>query len=168
MKKLYLFLGVIFLSAVQLFAQNPAVLDQKNGFRDALFGMPLSAFSNMVRVDTAVYASTYIRTTDTLEIGDFKVSRITYSFYKDTFYNVNIQSGDEADSRGVLGVMNHLYGQGYQPDPQAQKYNWYGTNVFAIYDEKDGKANLVITDNIILKKKLSDDKLRQQQAGSKM
>ena len=168
MKKLYLLFALILVSVIQMRAQNAAMLDQKNGFRDALFGMPLSAFSNLVRVDTAVYVSTYIRSTDTLEIGDYKVSRITYSFYKDTLYDVTIQANDEADSRGVLGVMNHLYGQGYQPDPKMQKFNWYGTNVFAIYDEKGGKANLVITDNIILKKKLADEKLRQQQSGSKM
>ena len=78
-----LFLFFIFPSS--LFAQAKYfVLDQKYGFRDTRFEMPISALKGLVMLlpEESKYVKTYIRPNDKLLVGNAQLNKIVYQFYK--------------------------------------------------------------------------------------
>jgi hypothetical protein len=106
---------VMFLSQSATAQGTSGALDTKNGFRDAKFGMLLSAFKGMVSTGTTVAGNgrktiEYKRLSDVLRIGDIKLISISYTFYNDKLYYISIVS-DEEERAPLQNTFTQAYGK---------------------------------------------------------
>ncbi len=119
-------------------AQNVAALDAKSGFRTYKFGMAPSAISNLVRIKQDPYGNRnvfkYTKKDENLLLGPYKLSGITYEFYKDKLMNVTL-STDANNAKGILELLLKLYGnlgQSAKADNNVREvnnYEWFGKKV---------------------------------------
>lgn len=130
MKNLIIILLLVFVPIV-LFGQNLKALDEKYGFREMKFEMPLSSLKNHVEVEKGFYKST----TENLKLGDYKLSEVVYSFYKGQLYVIMIETKGFENSSGVLKILQQAYGNGYQSNEYIERYVWFGEKVFMSYDQ---------------------------------
>jgi len=107
---------IVFLLSQSATAQGTSgTLDAKNGFRDAKFGMPLSAFKGIVptgsiSVSNGVKTVEYKRPSDVLRIGDIKLVSISYTFYNDKLYYISIGAAEE-DRAQLQYTFTQAYGK---------------------------------------------------------
>lgn len=90
-------------------------LDEKNGFQDAKFGMPLSAFSGMIPDDNnepGYSHQTYTRVSDKKMLGEIPLSLVEYTFYKDRLISIQFRAEGEENSYNVLQALRTAYGPG--------------------------------------------------------
>ena len=118
-----------------IFIANKAIaqtaLDNKNGFRDAKFGMPISAFKGMKRdksTDGITELKFYTRATDIKKLGDIPLNSITYTFNKvDRLMSILI-TADEQYGEDILETLNSAYGKGWHCTWCTAKGEWYMWN----------------------------------------
>jgi len=92
-----------------------AALDEKNGFQDAKFGMPLSAFSGMIpdeNNESGYSHQTYTRLSDKKMLGEIPLSLVEYTFYKDRLISIQFRAEGEENSYNVLQALRTAYGPG--------------------------------------------------------
>ena len=113
--KTILLISVLILFGFNSFSQNLKALDDKYGFRDAKYEMPLSSFKNLIFVsrDDNIYEETYKATNIDLTIGDYRLEGIEYTFYKKKLVNISITiSNSSYHQEGILKVLEAAYGEG--------------------------------------------------------
>ena len=85
---------------------DASTLDEKNGFRDARFGAPLSSFLNMRQTEQEQYRTktvkAYERETDDLNVFGQRVSHIIYYFFKGKLFLVRLEWSDDAAGSAVI------------------------------------------------------------------
>ena len=142
-----------------------AGIDEKNGFRDHHFGDDIAAFPGLVPVNS--YGPPDIKeyqlpaSKENLQIGEVKLSTITYSFYKDKFYSVLVQTKmpDNASFEKLTAAATALYGKGelFGSGPGT---GWYGKKVngsVAIeHDSGYDKLRMKLTSKTIEKQREAD------------
>lgn len=155
MKKITLLLLLLmFLS--ETFAQNLKKLDEKNGFRNYIFGTNISQYPDLKEIaDEEGYYTSLI---DTLKIGDYDLKRIAYSFYKDKLTEIVIETEGYLNSRGFLSILQKAYGSGYKPNRYMEKYAWLGKKVKMMYQE-----NSITNDATVLIFSVELSKLKDQE-----
>ncbi len=148
MKILPIFLLFIVIP-ITVIGQNIKSLDEKYGFREMKFETHFSSIKNLVKVEEGFYKST----TENLKLGDYKLSEVTYSFYKDQLYIILIQTKGLINSRGVLKILQQAYGEGIQSNEYIERYYWDGEKTLMSYEQ-----NSVTDDALIIMwcKKLAD------------
>ena len=87
-------------------------LDERNGFRSARFGTPLTAFSNLKLIETRNGFDCFERPEDDLTIGDATLSQIRYCFYRDRLASVVLSAQGVEATQQLLRAMRASYGQG--------------------------------------------------------
>lgn len=105
-------------------------LDDKYGFRDLRFGVPKSEIAGLLLVGADGDNSLYKRASDDLQIGEAAVSSITYCFYKDKFYAVQI-AAPAANFNALLSALSSAYGKPYV----SNKYRWRGNTAGLTLEE---------------------------------
>lgn len=120
------------------FGQNLKALDDKYGFREAMFEMPVSSFKNLEfsSRDDNIYETTYKVKNADLTIGDYKFEEIKYKFYKNKLMNISITINDDLYNReGILNVLEVAYGKGvFESEAMFEKsYYWHGAKVSMFY-----------------------------------
>ncbi|MGD0756205.1 MAG: hypothetical protein ABR927_14220 [Bacteroidales bacterium] len=127
-----LFASIFILSRLISSGQNLKALDDKNGFREAKFGMSASSFKKLEQMKepplvgldpsknknvdrTKLYpvkGSYYDKDVD-LHIGNFPLDYVVYHFYKDKLVSIGIKvSQGLTNQNGVLEVLETAYGKG--------------------------------------------------------
>jgi len=130
--KTALFVSLFLLNNLFSFGQNLKALDDKNGFREAKFGVSPSSFKNLEQVKTTpiigldpeksknvdrtklypVKGEYYDKDVD-LHIGNFPLDYVVYHFYKDKLVSIGIKvSQGLTNQDGVLDVLETAYGKG--------------------------------------------------------
>jgi hypothetical protein len=166
MKRIALLLTVfmVALSTVS-FAQNLKKLDEKNGFRDAVFGTDTTVYNDLVEVERDGNTIYYKRSSENLVVGDFQLETVTYGFYKGKLSTIIVSTKGYSNSRGLLQVFNTQYGRGYQDNRYMEKYTWRGKNVLMSYNENSATNDANI---FMWSKQLSDQEaLDKKNAASK-
>jgi len=130
MKKItFLFSLLVFTTVLN--AQNLKALDEKYGFREAIFETPIDSFKNFKEVQTNFYSST----SENLSIGDYSFDKVYYAFYKKQLYSVIIKTKGYSNSRGFLSILQKAYGNGSQSNEYIEKYYWFGELVTLSYNQ---------------------------------
>jgi hypothetical protein len=121
-------------------AQNLKALDDKYGFRAAKLEMSPSSFPNLKLtasdMDDFPNTKTYVCTNIDKQIGDFTIDEITYWFYKEQLYTIEITvSSGYSNQQGVLKVLEAAYGKGdfRKSSFGSDEYVWHGARVNMIY-----------------------------------
>jgi hypothetical protein len=165
MKKI-LFFSVFLCLSVSLIAQNLKALDTKNGFRDFKFGDDISTFKDLVEIEIGKDGLTkfYSITDDKLAIGTSELEKISYGFYKDKLFAITIATKGYSNSRGVLKALQELYGNGTQENRFMEKYTWWGSKVWAFYEENSITKNAQI---MFLSKPIVDQRTQDEKENAK-
>lgn len=137
---------------------NLRALDEKYGFKSAIFEMPLSSFNNLEFIEEGHNTKVY-SCNDDLKLGDFDLFNVSYFFYKERLSAVSISTKGLINSRGVLKVLQSAYGNGYKDNPYIEDYFWNGAKVIMTYEEDiDNNAAIWIISNILRKEQMEDEK----------
>jgi hypothetical protein len=142
--RINLFVMVFILLNLTGFGQNLKALDDKNGFREARFGMSQGSFKNLIFVsrniqEGFIYEEKYKMNNDDLHIGDFNLDAIHYNFYKGQLISIIIEvNNDYSNQIGVLKVLEAAYGKGLVGENtfpyKHNDYAWDGKLVRMYYD----------------------------------
>ena len=131
--KYFLIIMIMSIISTSIFGQNVGALDDKYGFRDAIFEKPKTSFKNLVAVDGEKYF--YKSTTENLTLGKYKLQAVYYHFYRGQLEGIAIQTEGSTNSRGILKILQLAYGDGDQENEYIKKYEWLGEKVKMIYDQ---------------------------------
>ncbi len=122
-------------------AGSVADLDVDNGLPDAKLGTPINAFQGLQRTEDVGRWQTFKRPGDALRFGKFEVSGITYNFFKDRLYSINVDLSGKRSVKGVLKLLEDQYGKDHSLDrreyAQARAIleirEWAGAKVYCVY-----------------------------------
>ena len=129
------------LGVTALHAGSVADLDRDNGLPDAKLGAPMSAFQGLQRTEDVGRWQTFKRPADVLRYGKFAASGITYNFFKDRLYSINVDLSDRRSVKGVLKLLEDQYGKDHSYDrreyAQARAVleirEWSGAKAYCVY-----------------------------------
>jgi hypothetical protein len=150
-------------------------LDYKYGFRDMKFETLIENANDMSLITDTIdnkrgnkNIQHYIKTSDSLNVGDYDLKSIKYEFYKGKLSVIYLRTKGYTNSRGILAILKNLYGIPFQSNQYIEEYLWNGARVDLFYDE-----NSITNDALIMfgcKKiegqKRQDEKQNQKKAES--
>jgi hypothetical protein len=110
-----------------------AYLDDHYGFRDLKFEQLIATCGGMTLVEDDGDQKFYTRKDDRLEMGEAKLTRIEYSFYRGKFANVTVNTQGKTNSVALLTYLEKYYGPGRKSPRGAEKYYWFGQKVTVDY-----------------------------------
>ncbi len=123
------------------------LLDQKYGFRDTTFGMPLSSqqFQGATVFEESHGMKFVRRPEDKLKIGEADLKSITYIFYKDRLMRVNVTvAGGAENTAKAFGILESAYGVPTRSKTESFKtadfyqHYWMGRKVHLSYTRRVG------------------------------
>jgi len=153
-------LAALLLLPLSCYAQNFKELDQKNGFRDLLFGADTSALAPRERQPTKnPDVRIYSRPTDELKVGGAELADIYYFFYKGKLSDVIIHTKGIGNSRALLEALEAAFGRGIQRNRYLKDYSWPGKVVSMNYDENSlsNDATVFISSRAINRQQQDDE-----------
>ncbi|RZK32321.1 MAG: hypothetical protein EOO61_17025 [Hymenobacter sp.] len=156
MQRIISVLAILVLFSTALYAQSKCFeLDQKYGFRDVRFEMPINAFNGLVApIEEGKDVKIYIRPNDKLSVGNAQLNKIVYQFYKGKLHIVALYC-DERNAGALLYSLEQAYGSGEKSIPGIS--SWYGQRVrmdYFSFNQENGYAWVCISSIKI------DDKIR--------
>ena len=143
----------LFLMAGTMHAGSLADLDRDNGLPDAKLGTPLSAFQGLQKTEDVGRWLTFKRPGDVLRYGKFAVSGITYNFFKDRLYSINLDLTDKRSVKGVIKLLEDQYGTDHGRDERPYAHStaimeireWASTKVYCVYKSASDYDGAVLT-----------------------
>ena len=111
-------------------------LHEEGGFVDAKLGDPIESFTglDLIGKDEAAGTETYIRRSDTFQVGGAKVDGVTYSFYEGRLYFISVQMTGSQNSESVFAALERTFGPGIETGNRPNEHIWPGGKVFVVYD----------------------------------
>jgi hypothetical protein len=125
---LSLFMALIMVT-ITANGQNLKKLDEKYGFKDAIFEMSVTSFPDLVEISdstTSGLGRAYARTGDDLKLGNAELESITYLFYKDKLSSIVIKTKGFANTKAMYDTFVQQYGRGYQSNRYIDEFTWWG------------------------------------------
>ena len=122
-------------------AGSLADLDRDNGLPDAKLGTPINAFQGLQKTEDVGRWQTFKRPGDVLRYGKYEVSGITYNFFKDRLYSINVDLSSKGSVRGVLKLLENTYGKDHSFESRnyakstevLEIREWAATKVYCVY-----------------------------------
>ncbi len=162
---------------VQMIDSKPkgtvSYLDYKYGFRDAKFEMPIDEFTEMVPTSDSSHSSNkreqfYHRTSDIKSIGEYQINDILYIFYHGKLMTIMIETKGYSNSRGILAMLQDMYGNGFKDNEYIEEYLWEGAKATVLYDENSitHDARIWFDCTKLSNQNKAEEKLNQQKAES--
>ncbi|GAA3936395.1 hypothetical protein [Hymenobacter algoricola] len=136
-------------------------LDKKNGFREATLGADVHTFSHLVleRTDAATQTTYYTRSTENLKVGSFRVTGISYGFYKDKLCSIEVRTMGDANCRAIHQFLLNEYGQGQRLASTKSEY-WLGQQVSLRYTEvPQGYATVMLSSKSLMDQRMAERKM---------
>ncbi len=132
---------MLLLAAGMVRAGSLADLDHDNGLPDAKLGTPINAFQGLQKTEDVGRWLTFKRPGDVLRYGKYGVEGITYNFFKDRLYSINVDLTGKGSVKGVLKLLEDQYGKDHSLDRRAYAQanalleirEWAGTKVYCVY-----------------------------------
>ena len=121
-------------------AGTVADLDRDDGLPNAKLGTPLSAFQGLEKTEDVGRWLTFKRPSDNLHYGKFPVTGITYNFFKEKLYSINLDIVGKGNVHGVIKRLEQDYGKDHTFDtlPFAkvsatmEVREWSGAKVYCV------------------------------------
>jgi hypothetical protein len=136
-------------------------LDKKNGFREATLGADIRTFRNLVleRTDAATQTTYYTLTTENLKVGTFRVTGISYGFYKDKLCSIEVRTMGDTNCRAIHQFLLDEYGQGQRLASTKSEY-WIGQQVSLRYTEAPlGYATVMLSSRQLMDQRMAERKI---------
>jgi hypothetical protein len=157
MKKVLFLMSAMLVLTLTSCSQSIKTLDEKYGFRNAKFEMPITSFKNLK--EYSIEPTSYIITTDDLKLDGYDLEYIEYGFTDDyeRLSNIIIQPLSSVDCAGVLKYFQKIYGAGQKLEVagiEGENWNWIGEKVVLSYMKDGDDVGLFIIECI---KYLSDE-----------
>lgn len=171
----------LWLSAGSIRAGSLADLDRDNGLPDAKLGTPLSAFQGLQKTEDVGRWLTFKRPSDVLRYGKFEVAGITYNFFKDRLYSINVDLTGKRSVKGMIKLLEDQYGKDHGRDQRTYTHStalmeireWTATKVYCVYKSGSDYDGAVLTfldkptwDQLQLPKKQQQAENREKLQGS--
>jgi hypothetical protein len=111
-------------------------LHEDGGFVDAKLGERIESFVGLklIGTDEAAGTKTYIRRSDTFQVGGAKVDEVTYSFYEGSLYFISVRMTGRENAEAVLATLEQTFGPSIETGTQPNERIWAGGKVFILYD----------------------------------
>jgi|GEM_PF-1163033 len=139
-------------------APSVRILDKKNGFREATLGADVHTFQNLVleRTDASTQTTYYTRATENLKVGSFRVTGISYGFYKDKLCSIEVRTMGDANCRAIHQFLLDEYGQGQRLASTKSEY-WIGQQVSLRYTEvPQGYATVMLSSKVLMDQRMAE------------
>ena len=139
-----MFLCVLF-AACAVAAAPPtgsvADLDRDAGLPGAPIGAPLQSFNGLKQIEDTGRWLSYVRPADRLEFQGVPVKAITYNFFKEKLYSINLDVSGRGDTHRMLKMLEQRYGSDHSFDTRAyakvraemEVREWAGTKLYCIF-----------------------------------
>ncbi|RYU75449.1 hypothetical protein [Hymenobacter persicinus] len=142
-------------------APSIRILDKKNGFREVTLGADIHTFRNLVleRTDASTQTTYYTRAFENLKVGSFRVTGISYGFYKDKLCSIEVRTMGDANCRAIHQFLLDEYGQGQRLASTKSEY-WIGQQVSLRYTEvPQGYATVMLSSKSLMDQRMAERKL---------
>ena len=177
------FVLLIFLIAWTCRAQAGSVaeLDSENGLPDAQLGAPLSSFKGLDKTEDVGRWLTFRRPSDNLRFGRFTVTGITYNFFKERLYSINLDLQGHNNIKGIIKLLEQEYGKDHSFDTlpyskvsaTMEVREWAGAKVYCVLKNGSDQEGGVLTlldkptwDQLQIPKKEKLENAKQMLGGS--
>lgn len=128
-------------------AGTVADLDRDNGLPDAKLGAPLASFGGLTKTEDTGRWLSFKRPADKLRYNNIPVTGITYNFFKDRLYSINLDLSGKGNVKSLIKLLEREYGKEHTMDtlPLAKTTTtldvreWSGTRVYCVL--KSGSDN---------------------------
>ncbi|QNH61640.1 hypothetical protein [Hymenobacter sediminicola] len=118
--------------------------------RTTWLGMPRQSFRRLVpeqRLGAPTSISYYTRPGEPLTLGGYRVTGISYGFYKDQLCCIEVRVLGEANCRGIQALLTRSYG----PGSAATGQRWENAQLRLLYNEMPkGYATVVVVSPSLL------------------
>ena len=85
-------------------------LDRDNGLPDAQLGAPLRSFQGMRKIEDTGRFLTFVRPADKKVFAGAEVQGITYNFFKEELYSIDIDVSEPSNVKRILRYLEAHYG----------------------------------------------------------
>ena len=122
-------------------AGSTADLDRDNGLADAQLGAPLKSFPNLKQTEDTGRWLSYTRPADKLQYAGYEVQNITYNFFKERLYSIDLDVADKRNVKGLLNTLEKQYGKQHSYElhtypktaAQLEIREWAGVKTYCVY-----------------------------------
>ncbi len=134
--------AAVFAFALNAYADGSvADLDQDNGLPDAQLGASVKTFQGLKNTDDVGRFQTYTRTTDKLQFAGVPVTGITYNFFKDELYSIDLDVRGTGNVTKLLKVLEKRYGTDHTKETRTypktsaelEIREWSGKRAYCLY-----------------------------------
>lgn len=123
--------NIVFSLQVSAFENEP------DGFRGLKWGTHSSELTDMSLIESHGDIKIYVRKNDKMQMGDAKLKKIIYAFYKDRLFSVSIKYSSYQNFLKLKQFFFQLYGNGNQPNIYMKRYLWFGSEAGITFEYKD-------------------------------
>ena len=137
-------------------AGSVADLDADDGLPDAHIGEPLTSFTGLRKTEDTGRWLTFDRPADKLEFLGVKLKGITYNFFKERLYSIDLELNGSHSVHAMLKVLEQRYGKTHSletrtyrgTNAQMEVREWEGAKIYCEYKSAvDGTgAEMVLLD----------------------
>lgn len=120
---------VLFISTFISLQTADAMNNEPDDFRGMLWSIDISELSGMRLIAAEGDMKFYEKQNENLTIGNAKVSKIVYGFYKDSFYSLFIYYDGIINFSKLKDIYVEKYGEAYHPNEYINRFSWSGTNL---------------------------------------
>ena len=118
-----------------------ADLDHDNGLPAAQLGAPLRGFGEMHKTDDNGRFLTFTRPGDSLRIEGVEVAGITYNFFKEELYSIDIDVAGTGNVKRMLKLLEKKYGKDHsfenktypKTTAELEIREWTGKRAYCLY-----------------------------------
>jgi hypothetical protein len=144
----YILALVIFLSMTSINLSKYATVvhamtNEPGDFRGLKWTINIKELSDLHLMAADGEMKFFERKNDNLAIGDAKVSKIVYGFYKDSLYSVFVYFDGLMNFDKLKKIFVQKHGEAYRPNEYLNRYSWNGNSVDILltYDDilKNGR-----------------------------
>ncbi len=149
-------LALLCLSVTSVRAGSVAAVDADDGLPDARLGTSVAAMPGLRKSEDVGRWLTFDRPGDKLEFLGVRLKGISYNFFKDHLYSIDLELEGSHSVKGMLKMLERRYGTEHTLETRTYKgtnaivqiREWAGTKAYCVYKSAaDGTgAELVLLD----------------------
>lgn len=129
-----------------------ADLDRDNGLPDAQLGAPLRSFQGLTKTDDLGRFQTYTRPVDKRRVEGVEVTGITYNFFKEELYSVDIDVQGTGNVKKLLKILEKKYGKDHtletrtypKTSAELEIREWAGKRAYCLYKSASDDRGAVL------------------------
>ena len=127
-------------------------LDRDNGLPDAQLGAPVRSFQGLKNTEDTGRFQTYVRSTDKLRVEGVEVTGITYNFFKDELYSIDVDVQGTGNVNRLLKILEKKYGSDYTTETrtypktsaQLEIREWASKRAYCLYKSASDARGAVL------------------------